>query len=364
MNAPRPRPPAAPRRDPRRRRSACARRRRARGFGTRRLQPEQPRQRQADVACRAHWSRPAPPGRAGAAAAGRDARRPPRPAPSGGKPSIRGADGIPATRRAAPRVRSPAAGGVAGGIGALQLDLRRQAAGCAWRRWRTPDNCGSARTGSFGQLWSPRMPMRFQQSSTSASVACSSVTSGLLRRAPAACARLVVAFRGDQRGQMQQGLRDDWAAGTGPCGKRPAPGASPAASCSLADRSRRRSPQPRCARAIASFTRPWSASAPRSGAARFRPRIPICRDGWPAAPQGGPDGAGRSGAGGRGAGRATPAARQGRGLEQGGSGRRRIGAAPKAKQCGIATGGNRRAVSRLVSAGPTRTARRPRACDA
>ena len=49
--------------------------------------------------------------------------------------------------------------------------------------------------------------MRFQQSSTSASAACSSVTSSLLARARLQPARaLVVAFRGDQRGQMQQGF--------------------------------------------------------------------------------------------------------------------------------------------------------------
>ena len=184
-------------------------------FGTRRLQPEQPRRAGELSACRAHWSRPAPPGRAGAAAAGQDARRPPRPAP--GRQAQPFAVQTEYQQRGAPQRGSPAVAAASPAASAPSSSTcgGRRSRG-AWRRWRTPGNCGSARTravlDSFGRRGCrcgsssrPRPPARHAVQSRRAS----------WRAAPAACAR--------SRGRLPRrparpdaaGLRDDWAAGTG-----------------------------------------------------------------------------------------------------------------------------------------------------
>ena len=193
-------------------------------FGTRRLQPEQPRQLTGRLsACRAHWSRPAPPGRAGAAAAGQDARRPPRPARVG-KPShsrcrrntsneARRNAGSPAVAAASPAASAPPARPAAAG--------GREAPGGAGHR-------AIAAVHVLGQFWTALVAADADAVPAVVHVRQRGMQFSHVEppgaRAPAACAR--------SRGRLPRrparpdaaGLRDDWAAGTGPCGKRPAPG--------------------------------------------------------------------------------------------------------------------------------------------
>ena len=313
---PRPRPPAAPRRGPRRRRSACARRR-ARAVRdppppTRAAAPATGDCQRAAHIGHAQHRRVAPVRqRQDRTRGGHLVQRPV------GKPSHsrcrrntsnearRNAVRPPSRRRRRRHRRPPARPAAAGGRGG------------AWRRWRTPGNCGSARTravlDSFG-----RRGCRCGSSSRPRPPARHAVQS---RRASWRRARLQPAR---SRGRLPRrparpdaaGLRDDWAAGTGPCGKRPAPGGHrpPHPAAGLADSRRRsRHKRSRCApqRAIvlhAPLVRQRLDLAQRDFGLGFR----FGRDGYdrrPAAPQGGPDGAwvgaARAGAA---RGRAMPAA--------------------------------------------------------